>query len=137
MNKPGTTIETPEREGDCSPATCVWVKAWVGKCDQPAVKNGCCEEHQKECCSCGKTATHDCEETGQFVCGAPLCDDCEHTFHEEGHNGGIGLNAQKPPEGMKSHCRKTEQRYQPWYALDTEANAQVERTQKASKGENE
>jgi len=101
---------------------CLWDQAWVGKCRLPSVKNGCCEKHQAVCCSCGAPATHDCEETGQFVCGAPLCDDCEHTIHPEGHNGGIGFNALPLPDGMKSHCKKTEQRFKPWYARDAEAN---------------
>lgn len=36
-----------------------------------------CEEHsKKKCDSCGESATHECSYTGQFVCGAPLCDKC-------------------------------------------------------------
>lgn len=36
-----------------------------------------CREHLKEkCSSCNKQATHICTYCGQFVCGAPLCDDC-------------------------------------------------------------
>jgi hypothetical protein len=44
-----------------------------------------------------------------------LCDNCEHTIYEDGTNGGIGFNAQRPPEGMKTHCEKKHQIYAPWY----------------------
>jgi hypothetical protein len=94
---------------------CNYEIAWVGKCKEPAVENGKCEKHKNEkCCCCGKPATHSCYETGQFVCGAPLCDECEHTTFSNGTNGGIGFNAEKPPEGMKEHCKKSEQRYFSW-----------------------
>lgn len=95
---------------------CGFDKAWIGKCTNPVHKEGDkCEEHQMKCCSCGAPATHECAETGQFVCGAPLCDDCTHNTHPEGHNGGVGFNALKFPEGMKAHGKKSEQRYAPWY----------------------
>jgi len=98
-------------------AKCKWTKAWVGRCNQPTVDGSeFCAEHQKACSSCGAPATHDCDETGQFVCGAPICGECEHTTAPDGTNGGVGFNRQKLPEGMKSHCKKTEQRFQPWYA---------------------
>lgn len=113
--KPETTTRDQATQARDPAAPCIWDRAWVGTCGQPSVKNGCCEEHQAVCCSCGAPATHECSETGQFVCGASLCDDCEHTLHEDGTNGGVGFNMQKPPEGMKAHCRKSEQRYQPWY----------------------
>lgn len=101
---------------------CDFNVAWVGKCGEPVVENGKCEKHKDtKCCSCGAPATHQCYETGQFVCGFPLCDECEHTIHPEGHNGGIGFNAQKLPEGMKGHCKKTEQKYKPWYMREEEA----------------
>jgi hypothetical protein len=36
-----------------------------------------CEEHAaSKCSSCGQPATHGCDFCGQFVCGAPLCDEC-------------------------------------------------------------
>lgn len=93
---------------------CKFIKAWIGVCDKPG--EPMCEEHSTTLCSsCGKAATHECAETGQFVCGAPLCNDCEHTIYEDGTNGGIGFNQQEPPEGMKFHCKKTEQKYEPWY----------------------
>ena len=96
---------------------CHFEMAWIGRCKEPAVKNGMCEKHSKEkCASCGAPATHDCYETGQFVCGAPLCDNCEHTNAEDGSNGGIGFfRVSALPEGMKEHCKKSEQKCFPWY----------------------
>jgi hypothetical protein len=99
---------------------CGFNKAWIGPCqnEQP------CKDHKDlKCCSCGAPATQSCEETGQFVCGAPLCDECEHTLHEDGTNGGVGFNQCEPLEGMKTHCRKTEQRFKPWYVQEMEKEA--------------
>jgi hypothetical protein len=95
---------------------CKFDKAWVGKCGKSADESDFCEEHKgTKCCSCGAQATHTCDETGQLVCGAPLCDDCTHNTHPQGHNGGVGFNAHKWPEGMKTHCKKSEQKFAPWY----------------------
>ncbi len=101
--------------------TCAWIKAWVGVCGAPAISSSFCAAHQRTCESCGSPANHDCEETGQFVCGSPLCGDCEHTIHPEGHNGGIGVNEQRLPDGMKRHCKKTEQVYKPWYMREEQS----------------
>ena len=89
---------------------CEWKIAWRGKCNEPT-KNGncCCEKHQKKCCSCGKPATRECEETGQFVCGFPLCDDCKHITFPNGSNGGVGFGMRTPPKGFKTHIKKSEQ----------------------------
>ena len=99
---------------------CGFSRAWIGPCKTHINKEGNkCHEHSEiKCSSCGEQATRECYETGQFVCGAPLCDDCEHTRTENGTNVGIGFDAQLPTEGMKSHCKKTEQRYLPWYQRD-------------------
>lgn len=80
-----------------------------------------CEQHKdKKCRSCGAPATHECGETGQFVCGALLCDECEHAITPEGTNGGIGFFAlEKLPEGWKDHIKKTDQKYVPWYMRDS------------------
>ncbi len=95
---------------------CGFHKAWVGKCKTQVLREGDkCDEHQIKCRSCSAPATHQCAETGQFVCGAPLCDDCTHNIHPQGYNGGIGFNALPLPEGMKTHGKKAEQRYAPWY----------------------
>jgi|SRR5215217_2186267 len=94
--------------GTIEDSRCRFSIAWVGRCTQPAVNGGVmCAKHQAAACaSCGKPATHDCEETAQFVCGAPLCPDCEHETAEDGTNGG----------NYYRHCRKDAQKYQPWYA---------------------
>ena len=91
---------------------CIFGKAWIGKCTMEADESGYCEEHENvKCCSCGEKATHECDETGSLVCGAPLCDECTHNTHPEGHNGMM----HRWPEGMKAHCKKSEQKYAPWY----------------------
>ena len=98
---------------------CKWQEAWIGQCKEEADESGFCGKHKdKKCSSCGSEATHTCSETGQFVCGAPLCNDCEHTIFPNGTNGGIGFNAQRPPEGMKDHCKKAEQKHTPWYTRE-------------------
>ena len=96
---------------------CKFDKAWIGQCKNEADESGFCEEHKGiKCVSCGAQATHECGETGQFVCGAPLCDDCEHTHCDDGTNGNIGFfRTAALPEGYKSHCKKSEQKYFPWY----------------------
>lgn len=92
---------------------CGFSKAWIGKCNN---KKGKCIEHDGlKCSSCGESATRSCPETGQFVCGVPLCDNCEHTIYEDGTNGGIGFDGKQRPEGMKQHCKKGEQRHTPWH----------------------
>lgn len=97
---------------------CKYNLAWIGDCKNEADESGYCEEHKDiKCCSCGEKATHQCAETMGLVCGAPLCNDCEHTICENGCNSGAAR-----PEGLGCHCRKTEQKYLPWYMQ--EANAQ-------------
>ena len=95
---------------------CKWVEAWIGQCQKEADESGFCNIHKNiHCTSCGQQATHNCEETGQFVCGASLCDDCQHSIFPDGTNGGVGFNQQSLPEGMNRHCKKTEQKFLPWY----------------------
>lgn len=93
---------------------CQFDKAWVGKCGKP-VEEGeeYCEEHLGlECDSCGNQATHSCYETmGAFVCGAPLCDDCEHKIFADGTNG-----------GKIAHVKKSEQVNEPWYVQEMNKN---------------
>ena len=98
-------------ENDQKEKQCRWNIAWVGRCKSPAMNGSdCCEKHQKVCCSCGAPATRECEETGQFVCGASLCDDCRHLRFPSGHNGGVGFNAYPLPVGYTSrHIKKSEQ----------------------------
>lgn len=47
------------------------------RCRGTAIGFDYCEEHDGlKCVSCGKQSTHGCPFEGQFVCGAPLCDEC-------------------------------------------------------------
>ena len=93
-------------------SNCQFDLAWIGKCKKPTIEGlTMCEEHSKiKCCSCGEPATHQCAETMGLVCGADLCDKCEHTICENGCNSGATL-----PPGLKGHCRKDQQVYTPWY----------------------
>jgi hypothetical protein len=56
---------------------CIYVIAYRGRCTNEATHDGRCLQHIDVRCHCGALATHECSHTGQFVCGAPLCDDCE------------------------------------------------------------
>jgi len=95
---------------------CKYSLAWIGYCNKHADNSCICEEHKKEVCSsCGKQATHQCEETMGLVCGAPLCDECEHTLCDNGCNGGGNY-----PPHLKGHCKKTEQVYKSWCFKDKE-----------------
>lgn len=87
--------------------------AWVGPCDNEKP----CEKHRDlKCDSCGQPATHQCDQTGQFVCGVNLCDWCEHLIFPDGTNGGVGFNAQQLPLGFeKRHVRKCDQKFKVWY----------------------
>ena len=92
---------------------CKFIEAWIGVCGIDC-KDDFCDEHKKlKCCSCGAQATKTCHETNQFVCGFPLCDDCEHTICDNGCNSGGNL-----PEGLRGHCKKSEQIYKPWIMQD-------------------
>jgi hypothetical protein len=76
---------------------CKFDRGWIGKCNNEVVKGtDYCSEHLDiNCVSCGKQATHDCPETFQFVCGAPLCDNCIHDFRDK-------------TTGCYSHCKKVD-----------------------------
>jgi hypothetical protein len=90
---------------------CNFNKAWVGPCGNELGANEFCEEHHEvKCASCKGKATRECSETMGLVCGAPLCNDCEHTIRDNGCNSGAPL-----PEGLRGHCKKTEQVHKPWY----------------------
>ena len=93
---------------------CKFDIAWVGRCEKEAIENGYCEEHKDwHCINCGEKATHSCHETFGLVCGAPLCDNCEHTIQSNGCNSGGEL-----PEGLGAHCKKSEQVYRNWLAQE-------------------
>jgi len=97
---------------------CKFRDNWKGVCENEALENKeYCEEHLGlECSSCGKQATHSCHETlTQFVCGAPLCDDCEHWIAEED-----GTNR------VMKHVKKEDQEHKPWYARDMENDVLID-----------
>lgn len=57
---------------------CRYRPAYSGRCNVIAGSNGFCSRHAgQKCRVCGDQATNECNHTGQFVCGTPLCDDCE------------------------------------------------------------
>lgn len=90
---------------------CTFSLAWIGPCKEAAGNHQFCQKHKdKKCSSCGEQATHECSETMGLVCGSYLCDNCEHTMCENGCNSGAPL-----PPGLKTHCKKSEQVYKPWY----------------------
>ena len=54
---------------------CGFLISWRGHCENEAP----CEKHKDlRCVSCDAPATQDCEQTMGLVCGALLCDNCEH-----------------------------------------------------------
>ena len=92
---------------------CSFTRAWVGSCEAkvPAAGDRCPEHAGLTCDSCRAPATRNCGETmGPLCCGANLCDGCEHTTFPNGCNGGCHI-----PDGMSGHCRKSEQKFVPWY----------------------
>lgn len=102
-------------------ALCNFGVAWLGDCPAQVAEEGQrCEKHANlKCASCNAPATHTCDETGQLVCGTPLCDNCEHAIAPDGTNGGVGFYTTVPKEmqkDWKTHIKKTEQKYEPWYA---------------------
>jgi len=92
---------------------CGFIKAWVGACQ---ADKSTCEHKDVKCSSCGLPATHECHETGSFICGAPLCSDCEHVVFYDGTNGGVGFNERLFSTG---HVKKSEQKHKPWYMRET------------------
>ena len=86
-------------------ARCQWNIPWTGQCLNKAGRGAkFCEEHKGQICvSCGGIATRGCDETYGLVCGAHLCDNCEHEIAEDGTNG-----------ARSAHCKKGEQKYYSW-----------------------
>ena len=70
---------------------CRYDLAWRGPCRQHS-ENDICEFHSKiKCQVCGAQATKECDHTGQFVCGTPLCDNCEGITDTSKPSGGWGF----------------------------------------------
>lgn len=105
---------------------CLFSVAWLGQCKN---ETPCSLHSTLKCVSCSNIATHECTETGMFICGALLCEQCEHTIAQDGTNGGHGVSFSTTsplPGGYKAHCKKAEQLYTPWYTrqenMPTETN---------------
>ena len=70
---------------------CRYLIAWIGPC-KAECSDQFCEKHTKvKCCVCGAQATNECNHTGQFVCGAPLCGNCEGFTDVSKPSGGGGF----------------------------------------------
>ncbi len=70
---------------------CMFDRAYQSPCPNAGTVevNGVwrCPQHASDVCIlCGEPATRSCPDAGQFVCGFPLCDDCEH-FREGDRSG--------------------------------------------------
>lgn len=71
---------------------CKFDRAWVGRCNAVTSQGDFCDVHlQTKCCVCGNQADHECNHTGQFVCGAPLCPSCEGYVDRDKSGGSWGF----------------------------------------------
>ena len=70
---------------------CTYIMAWRGHCQAVCDGELCVEHLKRKCVSCGEQATNECNHTGQFVCGAPLCDSCEGHTDTGKPSGGWGF----------------------------------------------
>ena len=67
---------------------CPYFPAYSGRCNGMKGASGYCIKHtEKKCCVCGDQAVRECNHTGQFVCGYPLCRNCEG-FTDDKKSGG-------------------------------------------------
>ena len=76
----GRSPPLPHQPREWSMGNCTFDLAWRGPCKATCEGSVCTQHAAVKCCVCGEQATHECDHTGQFVCGAPLCNNCEgHT----------------------------------------------------------
>lgn len=82
---------------------CHFSRAYIGQCTETVVagKKYCKAHAAVVCAGCGKQASHDCPETFQFMCGAPLCDTCQHLG--PGHMHSHGPKPPPPPPAPSEH----------------------------------
>ena len=75
------------------PTRCRYEISWVGRCSRSAAEGSdYCHDHAgKQCCVCGEQASHECNHTGQFVCGAPMCVNCEPSTDTSKASGSWGF----------------------------------------------
>jgi hypothetical protein len=58
---------------------CKYDLAWIGPCGKPCDGDFCEKHEHGKCCVCKeRPATRECDFASSLVCGAPLCDTCEH-----------------------------------------------------------
>ena len=89
---------------------CRYLPAYSGRCGALAGESGFCAHHVgKECRVCGVQATNECNHTGQFVCGTPLCSDCEGWVDTSKASGSWGFmnhsHRVKPAVQRARECR--------------------------------
>lgn len=80
---------------------CTWNKSWVGPCgsDVPSFSRFCPDHEDRKCGGCGRITVGECEETGiQFVCGVPLCPNCEHGPRDPSNPGLFNLGGGHRPK---------------------------------------
>ena len=70
---------------------CVFEVAGCRRCTAEATDDQFCARHKAlRCVVCKKQATKECDYTEQFICDAPLCENCK------------GFNDQSKPNGRWS-----------------------------------
>ncbi len=71
---------------------CKFQISWVGRCKGEVMADELCSTHiDVSCVVCNQQAVRECDHTGQFVCGAPLCDTCEGFVDQGKPSGGWGF----------------------------------------------
>jgi len=90
---------------------CKYMLAWSGPCCAEAETGLRCSRHTGVACkSCGAPADGECSHTGQFVCGAPLCDQCEGFVDTSRPGGNWGfLNHSHRPKPLSAPATPQEE----------------------------
>jgi hypothetical protein len=90
-DKPEVAGSTPDGGRPAEVGHCAFDKAWIGPCGAPVTERGMCAEHAPlVCIGCKAPATLSCDYDTAFVCGYPLCANCEHDPPSEKHPFGRG-----------------------------------------------
>lgn len=76
-------MSSEELQIETEPMRCIYDVCWQGRCKNKVQYEGeqFCEEHRDKMCSKCKErkAVRDCHQhAGSMICGAPLCDECQH-----------------------------------------------------------
>lgn len=70
---------------------CRYQPCWQKRCNKECEGEFCATHLNEKCSVCGEQASNECDHTGQFVCGAPLCDSCEGFTDTSKPSGGWGF----------------------------------------------